>query len=123
MKRLIIILFCLFLGCSKSDIELFEEAKLAESKSDVQLQYDRYKEIADGHKDSDYHPVALFKTAYIMSNEFKDYEGAKKYYNTFLELYPNDKLVSAVKFEIQYMGVPVSELPFLKNDSNRVKSE
>lgn len=49
-------------------------------------------------------PMALFLKGYEIENSLKKYDDAKKVYETFLKIYPNDSLANDVKFSIKNLG-------------------
>lgn len=64
------------------------------------------------------HPVAeraLFLIGYTYSEQLADHDQAREVYQEFLDTYPQSELSASVRFELNNMGKPVSELDFLKN--------
>lgn len=113
----------LFFSCSKSDADVYNEAMLAASTNDIQLQFDRYKEIVEQFKDSEHHAKALFQLGFLANNHFKDYESAKKYYTEFIKTYPKHELTDDAEIELKYMGMPVEELPMFKKIVSKDEKE
>ena len=54
--------------------------------------------------------MSLFMIGYLSANQLGDNTKAKRIYNEFLEKYPDDELVSSVKFELQNIGKRPEEI-------------
>ena len=125
MKRSLLVILLILISCSKSDSDIFAEARLAESKNDIQLQYETYKIIVDDFPKSKFHAESLFRMGYICANDLKKYDEAKILFNSFLEKYPVHELKMAAEFEIKNMGVPIEQLSIfnkIMSDSSIVKN-
>lgn len=123
MKQLqiVVLLICL-VACSPSDGEIYNTAKTAEKEQNVQLQFESYKIIVNEFPNSQYHAEALFQLGFISNNYTKNFEDAKKYYREFIKKYPQHELADDAEVELQYIGVPIDNLPFL-NGSIATESE
>ena len=53
---------------------------------------------------------------YINANHLKDLDGAKEYYNSFISKFTDHDLADEAKYELENLGKPVEELPFLGGD-------
>lgn len=55
-------------------------------------------------------PTALFLKGFTYDEHLKNYDEAKKYYNEFLEKYPNDPYATSVKGSLQNLGKSAEEI-------------
>ena len=68
-------------------------------------------------------PNTIFMIGFIYANHLKDFENAKKYYNLFLEKYPEHELVSSAKYELETLGKDINDLDIFKNIEEEEKNE
>ena len=74
-----------------------------------------YRKVSEKHKGSVQEPHAQFMIGYIFANIINDFESAKIEYETFLTMFPEHELVPSVKFEMEYLGKNINEIPALKH--------
>ena len=74
-----------------------------------------YRKVIENHIGSDQEPHALFMIGYIYANVLNDTKSAKIEYEEFLNRFPKHELSPSVKFEIEYLGKSVDEIPALKH--------
>ena len=67
------------------------------------------------HTESEQEPHAQFMIGYIYANVINDEKSAKVEYQEFLKKFPNHELAPSVKFEIDYLGKSIEEIPALKH--------
>ncbi len=77
-----------------------------------------YGEFPDGLFSS----KSLFMIGYINANHLKNFDKARKFYQEFVDKYPDHDLANDAKYELEHMGKSADELPFLK-DSNGTEGE
>ena len=58
---------------------------------------------------------ASFMLGFINANDIKNLDEAKKYYQAFIDKYPDSDLVDDAKFELMTLGKDINELPIFKN--------
>lgn len=109
-------------GCSQSIDSINEQIKIEQEKGNSEAVYALYEKILDDFDGTDHYPTALFQMAFMNHNDFSRFDLAKQQYQEFLEKFPDHELASSAKFELQYIGIPVNEIPFIK-DSLNVKTE
>ena len=56
-----------------------------------------------------------FMIGYIYANALNDFDKARSEYNEFLKRFPKHELSPSVKFEIDYLGKDINEIPALKH--------
>ncbi len=115
---LITVIIAIFLaGCSSklSEDEYYEKAKDAYSKEQFQKALNYFKDIVKYYPEGKRAPEALFMLGFINANDLKKYDEAKKYYQQFIDKYPNHELADDAEYEIKTMGKDLDELPFLKD--------
>jgi TolA-binding protein len=64
----------------------------------------------DLYPGSGWAPKVTFMLAFNYNNELAQYDSAKKYYELFLEKYPNDELAASARFELETLGKGPEEL-------------
>ncbi|MDP6169552.1 MAG: tetratricopeptide repeat protein [Candidatus Marinimicrobia bacterium] len=74
-----------------------------------------YRKVLENHSGSGQEPHALFMIGYIYANVINDEKSAKIEYNDFLKRFPKHELAPSVKFEIEYLGKSIEEIPALKH--------
>ncbi len=55
-------------------------------------------------------PSVLFLKAFVYEDQLKDYDNAKKYYELFLEKYPDSEFADDAKISLKYLGKSPEEL-------------
>lgn len=63
-----------------------------------------YKQIFNEYPNSEKAESSLFMASFILANDIRDYESAKKSYELYLEKYPNGNLAKDAKIELQNLG-------------------
>jgi peptidyl-prolyl cis-trans isomerase B (cyclophilin B) len=74
-----------------------------------------YSKVSENYVGTNYAVEAQFMVGYIYANILSDYEKAMENYLIFLEKYPNHKLAPSVKFEFEFLGKNINEIPVLKH--------
>ena len=74
-----------------------------------------YRKVLEKYNGSDQEPHALFMIGYIYANIISDEKSAKVEYETFLRKFPDHELAPSVKFEIDYLGKSIDQIPALKH--------
>ena len=76
---------------------------------------DEYRKVLNKYIGSKEEALAQFMIGYIYANVIKDFDLAKKEYQIFLDKFPKHELHPSVKFEIDYLGKDINEIPALKH--------
>ena len=71
--------------------------------------------MVEKYNGTEQEPHALFMIGYIYANILNDNTSAKIEYQDFLKKFPNHELAPSVKFEIDYLGKSIEEIPALKH--------
>jgi TolA-binding protein len=68
---------------------------------------------------------SIFLIGFIANNYTKDLEEARKYYQMFIDKYPDNELISSAKYELENLGKDVDALPIFKDlaDSTGVEKQ
>ena len=74
-----------------------------------------YRKVIENYSGSEQEPHALFMIGYVYANILNDTRSAKVEYEEFLSRFPKHELSPSVKFEIEYLGKSVDEIPALKH--------
>ena len=82
---------------------------------DFEKALDEYRVVLSNHNGSKEEALAQFMIGYIYANVLKDFTAARKEYQIFLDRFPKHELYPSVKFEIDYLGKDINEIPALKH--------
>jgi len=82
---------------------------------DFEKALSEYRAVLDKYNGSNEEALAQFMIGYIYANVIKDFDLAKKEYQIFLDKFPKHELHPSVKFEIDYLGKDINEIPALKH--------
>ena len=106
----------LFLGCEEklSINEYYERAKENYAKQEFDLALKDFESIVKYYPDSAGISDAVFMLGFINANDIKDLDEAKKYYELFIEKFPEHELAVSAKYELENLGKDVNELPFFE---------
>ena len=74
-----------------------------------------YRAVLEKYNGSKEEALAQFMIGYIYANVIKDFKLARKEYQIFIDKFPNHELHPSVKFEIEYLGKDINEIPALKH--------
>ena len=75
------------------------------------LAIDSYRKIINDFPGSKQEPHAQF----MIANVLDDSENARVEYNSFLQKYPDHELTPSVKFELDFIGKDINDIPQLKH--------
>ncbi len=110
----------------------------SDSKTETEyykLAYDQYNEgkyaesiqnfisLIEKYPEGENTPNTMFMIGFINANHLEKYDEAKKYYNMFMEKYPDHELVSSAKYELETLGKDINELDIFKNIEEEEKKE
>ena len=70
-----------------------------------------YKKVGEMFPGTPQEPESLFMIGYIYSNIIKDIDRGKEEYQSFLKRFPNHELTSSIKFELEFLGKDIKEIP------------
>lgn len=74
-----------------------------------------YRKVVEKYGGSPQEPHALFMIGYIYANVVNDSKSAEIEYKEFLKKFPDHELSPSVKFEIEFLGKSIDEIPALKH--------
>ena len=74
-----------------------------------------YRKVIENYTGSSQEAHALFMIGYIYANVVNDPKSAEIEYEEFLKRFPNHELSPSVKFEIEFLGKGIEEIPALKH--------
>ncbi|PID56316.1 MAG: hypothetical protein CR986_10340 [Ignavibacteriae bacterium] len=97
---------------------LFETAKVYQGKviKDMHVKESLlksvkvYQQIFNEYPKSKEAENSLFMSGFILANELKDFDKAKKTYEKYLKIFPNGKLVNDAKIELANLGKTPEEI-------------
>ena len=82
---------------------------------DFEKALSEYRVVLNKYNGSKEEALAQFMIGYIYANVIKDFDLARKEYQIFLDKFPKHELHPSVKFEIEYLGKDINEIPALKH--------
>jgi TolA-binding protein len=74
-----------------------------------------YRKVIKNYGGSPQEPHALFMIGYIYANIINDNKSAELEYKSFLNQFPDHELYPSVKFELDFLGKSIEEIPALKH--------
>jgi len=74
-----------------------------------------YRKVLTDFSGSKQEAHAQFMVGYIYANVLNDLDNARKEYQLFLNKFPDHELAPSVKFELEYLGKDINEIPQLKH--------
>lgn len=111
-----ILCFVLLCACggNLSEEEYYKNAKDNYSKQEFELAVDNFKSLIEKYPNSSHSSEAVFMLGFINANDLRDLDEAKKYYEQFIEKYPDHELYSSARYELDNLGMDINELPIFK---------
>ena len=82
---------------------------------DFKTAVQEYRKVLENYVGSSQEAHALFMIGYIYANVVNDPKSAEIEYKAFLEKFSTHELAPSVKFEIEFLGKSIEEIPALKH--------
>jgi len=82
---------------------------------DFDTAINQYRKVIENFVGSGQEAHAQFMIGYIYANILKDTDSARKEYQYFLEQYPKHDLSPSVRFELDFLGKDINDIPALKH--------
>ncbi|NCC72739.1 MAG: tetratricopeptide repeat protein [Sphingobacteriia bacterium] len=95
---------------SLSPAYLFKAGDMAMNTNRSQQAIEFYKRIIDNYPDYPKVPEALFLQGYVYENNLGRLDEAKRIYEQFLELYPENDFADDARVSLQFLGKTPEEL-------------
>jgi outer membrane protein assembly factor BamD (BamD/ComL family) len=113
----IVLISLILFACSQklSEKEYYSQAEKAYSEQNFEEAVKNYKGLVENYPNSENNSKALFMLGFILANDLKQYDEAKKYYVEFTTKYPKHELADDALYEIETLGKDINELPMFKN--------
>jgi TolA-binding protein len=89
---------------------LFKAADISMNMRRPQATIALFDRIMTEYPDYEKSPSALFLKAFVYEDQLQDYENAKRYYELFLEKYPNSEFADDAEVSLQNLGKSPEEL-------------
>jgi outer membrane protein assembly factor BamD (BamD/ComL family) len=130
LKLSVLMIFCLALcagtvGCKSggsgkadAEVELFAKAQDLQKDEKFDDAIRIYRQIVREYPKSRQASNSQFMVGYIYANHIKDYEQAKTELQRFIDKFgasADSGLIAGAKFEMQYMGKNIDEIPVLSS--------
>jgi TolA-binding protein len=112
-----LILMIVLFSCSdtKTEEEYYKLAYDQYNEGNYEASIQNFKSLIDNYPEGENAPNTIFMLGFINANHLQKYDEAKKYYNLFLEKFPEHELVSSAKYELETLGKDINELDIFKN--------
>lgn len=130
MKNYLTILLILIVGIfvfscsdSKTEAEYYKLAYDQYNEGKYKESIQNFKSLIEEYPEGENTPNTMFMIGFINANHLENLEEAKKYYNMFMEKYPDHELVSSAKYELETLGKDINELDIFKNIDQEEKKE
>lgn len=85
-------------------------SEMARTLQDIDKAISLYDWIIESYPQHPKAPQALFLKAFTFDNNLKDYDNARKYYNEFINKYPDDDFADDCKFLLSNLGKSDEEI-------------
>ena len=89
---------------------LYKEAELLKARNKIDDAIKIYDKIINTYPNNQKAPLCLFLKAFIYDVQIQDMLNAKKYYQEFIDKYPNHELADDAKLSIENLGKSPEEL-------------
>jgi tetratricopeptide (TPR) repeat protein len=89
---------------------LHRAAETARTLRDIPKAISLYDWIIERYPNHQRGATSLFLKAFTYDNDLKNFEEARKYYEEFLQKYPNNEFVESAKFLLENLGKTEAEL-------------
>ncbi len=112
---------CSFLVTNYSEHEISAKAQYLigdiymNDLRDFNTAINEYRKVLTHFSGSSQEAHAQFMIGYIYANILKDTAKAKEEYGVFLDQFPNHDLSPSVRFELDFLGKDINEIPALKH--------
>ncbi|MCB0514762.1 MAG: tetratricopeptide repeat protein [Chitinophagales bacterium] len=100
---------------------LFKAGEVLRSAHQFDAAIDNYKKIYEKYPNFNKTPQSLFLIGFTYENDLKNITEAQKYYELFLQKYPNHEMADDAKFLLQNLGKSPEDIikDFMHNDSTK----
>jgi outer membrane protein assembly factor BamD (BamD/ComL family) len=107
----------LFFMCSekKSEEEQYTIANDLYNNQEFEEAIVNFKKVIEQYPNGKFTATSIFLIGFIANNYTKDLDEAKKYYQMFIEKYPDHEMIPSAKFELENLGRDVDALPPFKD--------
>ena len=115
----------LLFACSGklAEEEYYKKAQEAYGEQKFAEAVENFKDLVDNYPDSKHQAEALFLLGFINANDIKNFDEAKKYYERFLEKFPEHDLADDAEYELKTLGKDINDLPIFQNANNDTTAE
>jgi len=74
-----------------------------------------FKKVIEMYPKGKFTATSIFLIGFISNNYTKDLDEAKKYYQMFIDKYPDSEMIPSAKYELENLGKDVDALPIFKD--------
>jgi TolA-binding protein len=107
----------LLIMCSekKSEEEQYTIANDLYNNQEYEKAIVNFKKVIDWYPKGKFTATSIFLIGFISNNYTKDLDEAKKYYQMFIDKYPDHEMISSAKYELENLGKDIDSLPIFKD--------
>jgi outer membrane protein assembly factor BamD (BamD/ComL family) len=109
------VMLCFMCTEKLSEEEQYKIAHDLYNNQEYEKAIDNFKKLIKQYPNGNFAARSIFLIGFIANNYTKDLEEAKKYYEMFIEKYPDHDLISSAKYELENLGKDVDALPIFKD--------
>ena len=111
--------------CTKklSEEEQYKVSYDLYNNQEYEAAIDNFKKVVKNYPTGKFTAQSIFLIGFIANNYTKDLEEAKKYYQMFIDKYPDHELISSAKYELENLGKDVDALPIFKDLADSTGTE
>ncbi|MCK5033644.1 MAG: tetratricopeptide repeat protein [Calditrichia bacterium] len=111
---LIAVIFLFSCSDTKTEAEYYKLAYDQYNDGKYDESVNNFQSLLENYPEGQNTPNAMFMIGFICANHSEKLDEAKKYYNMFMEKYPDHELVSSAKYELETLGKDINELDIFK---------
>ncbi len=98
----------------KAEVLYLAGTAYANILNDYQMANNVLRMLLERYPDNERAPQALFMVGFNYANNIQDFIQARQVYETFIERYPDHELVFSVRWELEYLGKDINEIPEIR---------
>ncbi len=125
LNRSVLLLFAMLImilvACSGEDenIDYYQTAYTQYNEEKYEEAIKNFRKVVEKNQQTEESKKALFMLGFINANHTNDLDQAKKYYQQFLQQYPDHELAASAKYELDNLGKDINELSIFKETEQK----
>jgi outer membrane protein assembly factor BamD (BamD/ComL family) len=113
------------IGCSdkKSEKGYFDLGYENYNNEKYEEALTNFNSILEYYPEGEFASKAMFMAGFISANHLENLDEAKKYYEMFINKYPEHELVDSAKYELETLGKDIEDLPIFQKIEEEEQKE